>query len=175
MSVVEPVGGPGMRRDLGLPAFSVPPERAALLTRKEIAIALAVAFLGLPALALVVSQAILAVLDKPPRTVGDGIGPLLFVLVSIQGSILISWIHVLVVLPLLRIAIQHGWTGYATTAGAGLTLGYLVPFFLLTVVFGEPVGSSTIATVMSFFGPIFALVFWVALRLQNPEAFRSGP
>ncbi len=161
----------------GLPATSVPRERSRRIGATAIILGYIVAVVGIPAAA----SAIISGWDALAIEPGDGPVADTFLprlILALLFSPILSWIGVILSLPVVIVCRRTGWTGWGPALATGLATA--------TVALAVWVGTGGVsdadtpptpwrddALPIVAGGAILALGFWGTVRLLVPAAFRA--
>ena len=128
-------------------------------------IGLAAVLIGLPLLGLGLSW----LMENEADNGGSGLS-VYSVAQMMAYSPLVSWMGLILGIPLVYTAIRRGFGGWLVTMAIGALVGMVV--LLATVWLALEVTGLRIALIGATFGGVFAGVYWLTMRLTTPALFR---
>lgn len=130
--------------------------------------ALAAVLIGLPMIGLGASW----MLDGNPAEMGSGL-TIYSVAQMVAYSPLVSWLGLILGVPLVHTAIRKGFGGWAVALGIGGVAGAIVLSLSVWSFLSFP--TVRIGLIGAGFGALFAGVYWLVMRLTAPALFRPRP
>ena len=129
-------------------------------------IGLAVVLIGLPLLGLGLSWMVESLAN-------DGGAGLVFYSIAqmLAYSPLVSWIGLILGIPLVYAAIRRGYGGWLVTMGIGALVGTVILLVAVWVTLDST--GFRVALIGATFGAFFAGVYWLAMRLTSPGLLRA--
>ena len=129
-------------------------------------IGLAVVLIGLPLLGLGLSW-----LFEGAASAG-GAGLVFYSIAQMLAySPLVSWIGLILGIPLVYAAIRRGYGGWLVTMAIGALVGCVVLLGAVWVALAAP--GLRVALIGATFGAVFAGAYWLSMRLTSPGLLRA--
>ncbi len=150
-----------------IPVWHTDPGRMARLGGANLFVAAALTLVAVPALALSL-QGMLDLTAGPLHDGGVSRGPTRLEIVAY--SPLLAWCYFILAIPVLGYARRNALFGLGSIILGGVVVGS-IGSLALSVVYGGTV-LPVLGLLGAGFGALYALVFWIILRVSVPGAFR---